>query len=75
MSATPDPDIEHLDVPTPATLAAIAARAEAAHAIMDVCTAHRAKAIEGGFPPVIADQAGASLWNLMMGRLFNGTLT
>ena len=54
---------------------AIATIAEAAHAIMDVCTAHRAKALEGGFPPAIADQAGAQLWNLMMGRLFNGTLS
>lgn len=71
--STPDAGIEHLDVPTPEALAAIATVAEAAHAIMDVCTAHRAKAIAGGFPAIIADQAGATLWNLMMTRLFSGS--
>ena len=74
MSAPVEPDIGHLDAPTPPALDAIATVAEAAHAIMDVCAAHRAKALAGGFPPAIADQAGAALWSFMMARLFNGTL-
>lgn len=51
------------------TLQAIATIADAVHTTLDVCLAHRKKALDGGFPPQIADAMGWSLWQLMITRI------
>lgn len=68
MSA-PEADIGHLDVATSNVLVAVATIADAVHAALDVCSAHRTKALAAGFPPQIADAMGWSLWQLMVTRL------